>query len=80
MNIKFVLLVLGLVAGLLIGYVTRPAATAEIRIPGINLEIKTEGPAKGGELTREQTQHIAIWALIGAIVGFGAGYVVERRR
>ena len=77
MNIKIVLLALGLVAGSLIGYVTRPA-TAEIRIPGINLEIKTEGSP--GELTSRQTQHIAIWAVIGAIVGFGAGYIAERRR
>lgn len=79
MNIKIICLVLGLVAGSLIGYVTRPA-TAEIRIPGINLEIKTDGPARGGELTTSQTQHIALWAVIGAVIGFGAGFIAERRR
>lgn len=78
MNLKIILLVLGLVAGSLIGYVTRPA-TAAIRVPGINLEIKTEGPPEGS-LTRQQTQHILIWTVIGAVVGFGAGFVAERRR
>jgi hypothetical protein len=79
MNLKIILLVLGLLAGSLIGYVTRPA-TAAISIPGINVQIKTDGPPQGGSLTRAQTQHIAIWAVIGAIVGFGAGFIAERRR
>ncbi|HMN52493.1 MAG: hypothetical protein KF794_14015 [Xanthobacteraceae bacterium] len=80
MNIKVIGLVLGIVAGLLIGYVTRPVTTAAIRVPGINLEIKTDAPANSGGLNQEQTQHLVIWAIIGAIVGFGGGYIAERRR
>jgi hypothetical protein len=76
-NLKVIFLVLGLVAGGLIGYVTRPPV-AQVTIPGINLQIKTEAPQ--GELTSRQTQHIAIWAIIGAIVGLGAGFIADRRR
>jgi hypothetical protein len=77
-NTKAVLLVLGLVAGALVGYVTRPQS-AEINLPGLNIQITGEGPAKGGELTPDQWQHIGIFAAIGAIIGLGAGIAVGRR-
>jgi hypothetical protein len=76
-KLKIICLLLGLIAGGLIGFVTKPP-TAQVTIPGINLQIKTEAPQ--GELTNRQTQHIAIWALIGAIVGLGVGFVADRKR
>jgi hypothetical protein len=79
MNSKAVLLVLGLIAGGLVGYVTRPES-AEINLPGLNIQITGEGrAASGGEITSDQWQHIGIFAAIGAIIGLGAGVVVGRR-
>lgn len=78
MNTKALLLVLGVVAGALVGYVTRPQS-AEINLPGLNIQITGEGTAQGGEITPDQWQHIGIFAAIGAILGLGAGVVVGRR-
>ena len=79
MSSKAVLLVLGLIAGGLVGYVTRPQS-AEINLPGLNIQITGEGRAQGGgEITSDQWQHIGIFAAIGAIIGLGAGVVVGRR-
>jgi hypothetical protein len=77
-NTKAVLLVLGILAGALTGYVTRPQS-AEISLPGLNIQITGDGPAEGGKLTSDQWQHIGIFAAIGAIIGLGAGVVVGRR-
>jgi hypothetical protein len=77
-NTKATLLVLGLVAGALVGYLTRPQS-AEINLPGLNIQITGDGPAEGGQLTSDQWQHIGIFAVIGAIIGLGAGVVVGRR-
>ena len=79
MNTKALLLVIGLLAGALVGYVTRPQS-AEINLPGLNIQITGEGRAEGGgELTADQWQHIGIFAAIGALIGLGAGVVVGRR-
>ncbi len=79
MNAKIVCLLVGLVAGALAGYLTRPQG-AEISIGGLNLEVTGPGTAEGGgSLTSSQTQHIAILALIGAVVGFGIGFAADRR-
>jgi hypothetical protein len=79
MNTRATLLVLGLIAGALVGYVTRPQS-AEINLPGLNIKITGEGSAEGGELTSDQWQHIGIFSAIGGIIGLGAGFVVGRRR
>ncbi len=76
-NLKIICLLLGLIAGGLIGFATKPPV-AQVTIPVINLQVKTEAPQ--GELTNRQTQHIALWAIIGAVIGFGVGFVAERRR
>jgi len=78
MNTKAILLVLGLIAGGLAGYATRPQ-TAEINLPGLNIQITGEGRAEGGEITSAQWQHIGIFAAVGAIIGLAAGFVVGRR-
>jgi hypothetical protein len=75
-KLKIICLLLGIVAGGLVGFVTKPP-TAQVTIPGINLQIKTEAPQ--GELTNRQFNHIALCALIGAIVGLGVGFVADRR-
>jgi hypothetical protein len=75
-KLKIICLLLGIVAGRLVGFVTKPP-TAQVTIPGINLQIKTEAPQ--GELTNRQFNHIALCALIGAIVGLGVGFVADRR-
>ncbi|HRF08978.1 MAG TPA: hypothetical protein PL193_10090 [Xanthobacteraceae bacterium] len=75
-KLKIICLLLGIVAGGLVGFVTKPP-TAQVTIPGINLEIKTEAPQ--GELTNRQFNHIALCAMIGAIVGLGIGFVADRR-
>ena len=78
MNTRATLLVLGLIAGALVGYVTRPQS-AEINLPGLNIQITGEGAAEGGEITAEQWRHIGIFSAIGGIIGLGAGFVVRRR-
>lgn len=77
MNLKILCLVLGLAAGGLTGWLTRPQV-AEIRLPGIDIKLQGEGP-RGG-LTSEQSRHIAISAVVGAIIGLGIGFVADRRR
>lgn len=76
MNLKIVCLALGLLAGGLVGWMTRPD-TAAIRLPGI--EIKVEEGAGGG-LSSDQTRHVGLSALVGAIIGLGVGFIADRRR
>ena len=77
MNVKILCLVLGLLAGGIVGWLTRPQV-AEIRLPGIDIKVQGEGP-RGG-LTSEQSRHIGVAAVVGAIIGLGVGFVADRRR
>jgi hypothetical protein len=80
MNGKVVLLVVGLIAGALVGYLTRPQA-AEIRIGGLSIEVQGGGTAQGsGPMTSGQWQYVALLAAIGGAIGAGIGFVVDRRR
>ncbi|PZQ14366.1 MAG: hypothetical protein DI565_13190 [Ancylobacter novellus] len=81
MNAKVLLLVVGLLVGGLAGWLTRPQA-AEIDLLGMKVEVQGDraAGASGGSLTTGQTQHVAIFAAIGALVGFGVGFVADRRR
>jgi hypothetical protein len=79
MNTKVVLLFVGLIAGALVGYLTRPEA-AEIKLGPVSIEVKGDRPAEGGSLTSGQAQHIAIYAVLGAVVGFGLGFLGDRRK
>ena len=78
-NPMVVFLVIGVLAGALIGYVTRPES-AEIRIGPLNIEITGKGISsrRDQELTSSQVQHIALLTLIGGVLGLGFGYAVER--
>lgn len=77
MNPKVLCLVLGLVVGGITGWLTRPQV-AEIRLPGI--DIRVQGENSRGGLTSEQSRHIALAAVVGAIIGLGVGFVADRRR
>ncbi|KQP04012.1 hypothetical protein [Methylobacterium sp. Leaf93] len=81
MNAKIGLLLVGLVVGALAGYLTRPQA-AEIKIGDFSLEVQGDKPAgtNGGSLTTGQMQHIGIFAVIGAALGLGVGFVAGRAR
>ena len=80
MNIKVLLLIVGLIVGGLAGYLTRPQA-AELKLGPIEMEIQTNQPAgAGGPVTSGQWQHVGIFAVIGAVVGLGLGFAVDRRR
>lgn len=81
MNAKILFLVIGLVVGGLAGWLTRPEA-AEINIFGAKIEVQGDhaAGASGGSLTTGQTQHVAVFAAIGALVGFGLGFLADRRR
>jgi hypothetical protein len=79
MNVKVVLLIVGLVVGGLVGYLTRPEA-AEIKLGPSEMEVQTNQPAgAGGPITSGQWRHIAIFALVGAAIGLGLGFAVNRR-
>jgi F0F1-type ATP synthase assembly protein I len=74
-----VLLVIGVVVGGLVGYLTRPES-AEIKLGPLSIEVNGHRAASdGGPLTSSQSQHIAIFAVIGGLVGFGIGFVSKRK-
>lgn len=81
MNAKVLFLVIGLVVGGLAGWLTRPEA-AEISVLGMKVEVQGDRPAgaSGGSLTTGQTQHVAAFAVVGALLGLGLGFVADRRR
>jgi hypothetical protein len=76
-NPKVLFLVLGIVAGGLIGYLTRPES-AEIRIGPLNIEVTGKGIARQDDtLTSSQSRHIGLFALIGGLLGLGFGFAVD---
>lgn len=81
MNAKIALLIVGLVAGGLTGYLTRPQA-AEIKLGPLSIEVQDKASAglSGGDLTTGQVQHVGLFAVLGAVIGLGIGYVVDSRK
>jgi hypothetical protein len=76
-NPKVLFLVLGIVAGSIIGYLTRPES-AEIRIGPLNIEVTGKGIARRDDtLTSSQSRHIGLFALIGGLLGLGFGFAVD---
>ena len=81
MRLPALLLVVGLLAGGFIGYLTRPEA-AELRGGGLSSELQGDRPASprsGGGITTGQWQHIGAFAAGGAVLGLLAGFVAARR-
>jgi hypothetical protein len=74
-----VFLLLGLIAGALIGYATVPVEKSGIRIGPIAIETQAKKPSAGDELTDRQAQHVLTIVLIGGLIGFGCGFAVSRR-
>jgi len=80
MNTKVILLVVGLLIGGLVGFLTRPQSS-EIKLGPIELNVTTNQAADPNDpVTSSQWQHIAIFSAIGALVGIGAGFVIDQRK
>ena len=81
MNSKVALLLLGLLIGGVAGYLTRPQA-AEIKIGNTSIEFQdnTVSTNTSGSLTSGQTRHIALYAIIGGVVGLLVGFAADKRR
>jgi hypothetical protein len=73
-NPLVIFLVIGLIVGGTIGYLTRPQ-TVEVRIGPLSLEMRGKNIPRdeGGELTSSQVQHIALITLVGGLIGLGFG-------
>lgn len=81
MRLPILLLVVGIVLGGLVGYLTRPEA-AELKIGGLSLEVQGTRPAGAsaqGGITSGQWQHIGLFAVGGGVLGLLAGFVAGRR-
>jgi hypothetical protein len=81
-NSKIILLVVGLLVGGLVGYLTRPQA-AELKLGPLSVEVqsdKTASPRDGGALTTGQWQHVGVFAVGGAVLGLLVGFALDRRR
>jgi hypothetical protein len=82
MNSRVLLLVVGLVVGALVGWVTRPTAT-ELNIGPLHAEVQSDhaaGANNTGPLTDGQIQHIAIYTVVGGVIGALAGMLATRPR
>jgi hypothetical protein len=73
-----VFLVLGLIAGVLVGFVTVPVERSELRLGPLAIETQGNKPSVGDKLTDKQTQYVLIVALIGGILGLACGFVLQR--
>ena len=82
LNAKVALLLLGLLLGGCVGYLTRPEA-AEIKLGGTSIEVQTNrvsaGPSGGG-LTSGQGRHVMLYAAAGGVIGLLIGFAADRRR
>jgi uncharacterized membrane protein (Fun14 family) len=78
-NAAIVFVLIGLLAGALVGYATIPAERSAIRLGPIDIETQGKKPSVGDELTNAQTQHILMIVLIGGLIGLACGLAVQRR-
>jgi hypothetical protein len=78
---KVLLLLIGIIAGGVAGWLTRPA-TVELQIGPLNIAIQGNEPAgaQGGRITSEQWRHIAILTGVGAAIGLALGFALDRGR
>ena len=82
MNRRVLFLLVGLVLGAALGWLTRPEA-AEVKVGPLSIEVqgdRTASSRDSGELTTGQAQHVAIYAVIGAALGALAGLLAAGRR
>ena len=78
---KVAFLLLGLLAGAVAGYVTRPAA-AEIRLGGTSIEFDDNAITAGrsSQITSGQSRHMFVYAVAGGLAGLLVGFAADRRR
>jgi len=79
LNAPIVFVIIGLLAGALVGYATIPVERSAIKLGPLNIETQTKKPSVGDELTNAQTQHVLTIVLIGGVIGLGCGFAVQRR-
>lgn len=100
MNLKTILLAVGLVAGAAIGWFTAPKpATTEIHAGPLNMTVQNDNGRGGAAVTvngqnggvaievgakrsalDDPGLRTAIFAAIAAVIGLGAGYLVDMRK
>ena len=100
MNLKTILLVVGLVAGAAVGWFTAPRpATTEIHAGPLNMTVQNDNGSGGAAVTVKGENggvaievgsqrsafddpglRTAIFAAVAAIVGLGAGYLLDMRK
>lgn len=81
MNSRVLFLIVGLVLGALVGWLTRPEAT-EMRLGPLQIEVQGDhaaGAHDTGSLTNGQIHHIAIYTVAGGVLGALAGLLATRR-
>jgi hypothetical protein len=78
-NAPIVFVLIGLLAGALVGYATIPAERSAIRLGPIDIETQGQKPSVGDELTNAQTQHVLTIVLIGGVIGLGCGFALQGR-
>ncbi len=81
MNSRILLLIVGLLGGGLVGWVTRPAAT-EINLGPLHAEVQSDhaaGARETGPLTNGQIEHVAIYIVLGGVIGALAGMLANQR-
>jgi hypothetical protein len=70
--------IVGLLIGVLAGYLTKPESAA-IKIGPVQIEVTGKGIDRdGGDLTSSQLQHVLLVGLIGGLIGGGFGFMVDR--
>lgn len=96
MNLKVILLVVGLVVGGIAGWLTAPT-TDVIKLGPLSVEVQG-GSGEGGTVTatgndgqiqvqvgdpsplNDRNMRTLIFAVVGGAIGFGAGFLTDRRK
>ena len=78
LNPLVICLVIGLIVGGTIGYLTRPQPV-QVSIGPLTLEMRGKNIPRdeAGELTSDQAQHIALITLVGGLIGLGFGFAIQ---
>ena len=97
MNVKAILLVVGLLVGAILGWVTAPQPDV-LKVGPLSVQVHGDKNGAGGTMTAtdnngqlkvqvgnpspldDRNKRTGIFAVIGAIIGFGVGFAVDRRR
>ena len=99
MNLKTILLVIGLVAGAAAGWFTAPKPAAEMKAGPLSVTVQGGNNGSGGSMTVTGNKdggiklqvgeasplddpglRTAIFAAVCAVVGLGAGYLIDMRK